>query len=86
MPEKIELNKFTVEENGRKCEVIIPVSDDKSYDAYLEEAQRIKTSEQLKNKPPREKPRYSKEHISGALGEFNKWKRETENGFKRRYF
>jgi len=47
------LNRFTVKEGEHEMEVVIPRSGDLLYDRYLEEAEREKTKEQLRKKPPK---------------------------------
>jgi len=59
---------------------------DKSYMDYLAEGTIYKTREQARNKPEKPRRTYSKEHVGGALKEFNDWKKRSENGFKRKYF
>lgn len=81
----LPMNQFTVDYMGKKMDVIIPLTGDKSYDEYLEEGQRIITLEQLKKKEPKV-PKYPKEHVRGLLKEFREWVERTDNGHNKRYF
>jgi len=81
----MELDKFTVEENGKKMEVIIPKTGDRSYDNYLKEAEIEKTKDQLRKKPDKVKS-HSNEEIKGALREYNDWKNKRDSGQTRKYY
>ena len=86
MAGKFETHRFTVEENGRQVQVVIPKSDDKSYDNYLIEAQKEKTRDQLRKKAPPETPKEkSRESLAGLLKERQEYDRRRAEGSKR-YF
>lgn len=82
----LPINKFVVKEGSREMTVVIPQSGDKSYDDYLEEAEREKTAEQLKKKPPKPKATMSKEDVAGMLKEFKKHQLYKEQGFRGKYY
>lgn len=57
--------------------VIIPLTGDRSYDQYLEEAEREKTAEELK-KQQRPIAKMSRADIIGALKEYREWFRRRQ--------
>ena len=83
----MKIRRFTVRENNREQQVIIPETGDKSYDDYLEQAEREKTTEQLRKAPPRpELTPSQKRDIGGAIKEFNEFKKRKERGETPKYF
>ena len=83
--EKIELNQFTVKEGDREMDVVIPLTGDTSYDRYLEEAEREKTADQLRKKPPRPVPADKKE-VAGILKEIIAFRNRRQSEHPKRYF
>lgn len=85
-----QVKKITVEENGKKMDVIIAVSEeeakDKSYVEYLESAEREKTAGQLRKQIPKPPPKASKEDIAGALREAVEYKNRIQHGGGKKYF
>ncbi len=85
-----QVKKITVEENGKKMDVIIAVSEeeakDKSYVEYLESAEREKTADQLRKQIPKPPPKASKEDIAGALREAVEYKNRIQRGGGKKYF
>jgi len=61
---------FVIKENGFERTIIIPQSDDRSYNDYLEEAYDEKTRDELRKKQPKPVARISREDIAGALKEY----------------
>lgn len=78
--------QFTVKHEDKEMQVIIPETGDKSYDDYLEEAEREKTLDQLKKKPPREKSKLSKEEQAVAIKDWRKYLDQKETRTVGRYF
>jgi len=83
--EKIELNDFTVKEGDREMQVVIPKSNDKVYDDYLELAEREKTADWLRKRPPKPEPKYSKKERAGIIREYSDFIKRRNNGQKK-YF
>ena len=83
----LPMNTFTVRENNREVTVMIPGTGDKSYDEYLEEAEREKTAEQLKKKSPRPVSTMDRKQVAGALKEFMEYVNRKRSGdINRKYF
>lgn len=80
------MSRFTVKHEDREMEVIIPNSGDKSYDAYLEEAEREKTLDQLKKRGKREKTKLKQGDISGALKEYAEFKKRKASEHPKKYW
>ena len=80
-----EVKVFTVKEGNREMNVIIPQSGDSSYDNYLEEAEKEKTSDDLR-KNQRPAPKMSKKDATGAVKEIRKWKQDRESGKRSKYY
>lgn len=68
----LPMNTFKVKQGNREMTVIIPQTGDRSYDQYLEEAEREKTAEELK-KQQRPISKMSRADIIGALKEYRDW-------------
>jgi len=79
------VRNFTVKEGDHEMTVVIPESDDTSYDDYLEEAEREKTSAQLKKKPPKPEPKVSKEDLAGIAREKLLFRERRQIGSKKYY-
>jgi len=82
----LPVNKFVVREAGRERTVIIPATGDPSYDAYLEEAEREKTAEQLRKLPPRPSATMSKEQVAGLLKDYIEFINRKKRGEIRRFY
>ena len=84
------VEKIVVTEGDKSQDVYIACTEeeskDKSYMDYLKEGTEYKTRDQIKHKPEKGRPQYSREHAQGALKEYSKWKRESDNGLRRKYF
>jgi len=80
------VEQFTVRENGKEMIVVIPKSDDSSYDRQLKEAQIEKTKEQLRKAPKKPAPKISVKERSEALREFNRFRKRKQSEFPKRYF
>ena len=84
------MRRFTVKEGDREREVIIAGTPeemkDQSHMDYLEQAEREKTSDQLKKLPDKPKSDKSKEDISGALKELSDFRRRKQEGAIRKYY
>lgn len=78
-----EVKKITVKEGEHQMDVFIPQSGDTSYDNYLEEAEREKTSEELKKKPPKPPQKVSDKEMGAQLREYHEFK---ERKGTRRFF
>ncbi len=76
MADQEGIHDFIVEGNGHKMRVIIPKSDDRSYDDYLIQAETEKTQNELRAKPPATSPKPGSREALGELlkerQEFNK--------------
>jgi len=81
-----EVREFTVKEGEHEMTVVIPESDDKSYDDYLEQAEREKTSAQLKKKPPKPTPKISDKDLSNIAREKLEFRERKRRGEIRKYF
>ena len=79
----MDIDRFTVEENGHKQEVLIPKTGDRAYDNYLKEATIEKTKNQLREKPHKAKPN---PHTGEVIKEYNDWKNKRDNGQTRKYY
>ena len=85
MPEKPpEIKKITVKEGEHETDVFIPQSGDTSYDNYLEEAEREKTSNELRSKPPKPPQKITDKEMGAMLREHAEWKQKR--GINKRYF
>ncbi len=76
-----DINKFTVKEGNKSMEVFIPKTGDAVEDAYMEAAEREKTSEELKKTP--DKPRATakdKENLAGVAKELLEWRERKRKG------
>ncbi len=83
----MEIKKVTVEESGKKVDILIPQDpDDHSYNEYLEEAEIEKTKDQLKKRPDKPKSKHSKEDITGALKEYQEFVKRQRGEHSKRYF
>jgi hypothetical protein len=82
----LKIRRFTVKENNQEQTVVIPETGDKSYDDYLEEAEREKTSNELKKKPPRPEPTLSKKDIAGMLKEHREFRERKKRGDIKKYY
>ncbi len=82
----IKLDKFTVKENGREMEVVIPLSGDFSYDRYLHEAEEEKTRDQLRKREPKPKSKMSKQDMAQLGRELLEYKNRKKESPNRRYF
>jgi len=80
------VRNFTVKHEDKEMQVIIPDSGDKSYDDYLESAEREKTLDQLKKSSPREKSKLSREDIRGNLKEFIEFKNRKKENVNKKYY
>lgn len=80
------LRQFKVKHEDREMQVIIPDTGDKAEMEYLEQAEREKTLAQLKNKPPREKSKPSKEDKAEAIKDWRKYLDRKKNRTVGRYF
>ena len=75
----LPVNKFTVEYQGKTQVVIIPRTGDKSYDEYLEEAEREKTLNELKKPLAHTQERkVPLKDVQGALKEFIEWRNKKK--------
>lgn len=81
-----KIRKIKVEVGDKSMEVLIPESGDKSYDDYLEEAEREKTAEQLRKQPPKPKSKVSKEDIASAIKERMEFDKRKRRGDIRKYY
>ena len=77
--------RFTVEENGQKQIVVIPDSNDRSYDNYLKEAYTEKTREQLR-KSNKQVSKLTPSEKTEAARELIAFKKRQNSEHKRRYF
>ena len=80
------IRQFTIKEGDHEMDVVIPESGDKAYDDYLEQAEREKTSEQLKKKPPKPPSKVSKEDLAGIAMEKLEFKGRKRRGNIRKYY
>ena len=81
-----KLNTFKVKYGNKEMQVIIPDTGDRAENAYLEEAEREKTLEQLRKKPPREETKLSKDEQADAIKEYSIFRRRRAQNNIRRYF
>lgn len=85
-----QIKKITVEENGKKMDVIIAMTEeeakDKSYVDYMELAQREKTSEQLRKKPARPESKISDSDRRGAIKEAIAYRNRIQSDSPKKYF
>ncbi|MCW4051509.1 MAG: hypothetical protein NWE89_17445 [Candidatus Bathyarchaeota archaeon] len=87
MPEKPpEIKQFRVKEGEHEMDVFIPQSGDKSYDDYLEEAEREKTSDELRKKTPKPPQKISDKDMGAQLREYQEFKERKERGEIKRYY
>ncbi len=82
----LPLNTFKVRQGDREMTIIIPRTGDKSYDEYLEEAEREKTEDQLKKKPPKPKSTIPRDQIAGSLREFREFLERKRKGDIKKYY
>ncbi len=82
----LPLNTFKVRHGDKEMTVIIPRTGDKSYDEYIEEAEREKTADQLKKAPPKPKSTIPREQVAGALREFREYLERKRKGDIKRYY
>jgi len=84
------MRRFTVKEGNKEREVLIVGTEkemrDKSHMDYLEEAEREKTSAQLKKLPDKPRSDKSKEDIAGALKELADFRRRRREGDIKKYY
>lgn len=80
------INFFTVKEGDREMRVIIPGTGDKSYDEYLEQAEREKTRDQLQKLPPKPVRKTSKKEVGEALKEYREFLRRRREDVNPKYF
>jgi len=80
------MKEITIKHEDKEMTVLIPQSKDKSYDDYLEVAEREKTLDELKKRPAKVKSKESKEDIAGALKEYTEFKNRMKNGGIRKYY
>lgn len=84
------MRQFTVREGDKERTVVIAGTpkemNDKSHMDYLEQAEREKTSNQLKKLPDKPKSNKSKEDISGALKELSEFRRRKREGAIKKYY
>ncbi len=82
----LKVKTFTVTENGHKMDIIIPQSDDSSYDSYVAEAEIAKTRTELRNKPaPQLVNKEARETLGAQLKEHREYRRRKSENSKR-YF
>lgn len=82
----LQVKKFTVEEAGHKMDIIVPQSDDPSYDNYVAEVEIAKTRDELRKKPvPRPVNAGVRELLGAQLKEFREYRRRKSENSKR-YF
>ncbi len=87
MEDQKGLHDFTVEENGHKMRVIIPKSDDKSYDNYLIEAETEKTRGELKRKPAPQSIKAEKRgDLVQAIKEMQVYRERRKASVNRRFY
>lgn len=87
MPEKPpEIKKITVREGEHSMDVFIPQSDDRSYNDYLEEAEREKTSDELRKKPPKPPQKISDKDMGAQLREYQEFKERKKRGDIKRFY
>ena len=78
----LKVKKYTVEEAGHKMDIIVPQSNDPSYDNYVAEAEIAKTKEELRHKPaPQAVNPAKREELARAIREYKEFK-----GQGRKYF
>ena len=82
----IKTVKFTVKEAGRSMDVVVPLSNDKSYDNYVIESEKEKTKEQLRNMPP-PKPinMGAREKLGEGLREYKEYQRRKSENTRKWY-
>lgn len=81
-----EIKRYTVKEGDSEMEIIQPLTGDKSYDEYLEEAEREKTADQLKKAPTKPKSIVPREQIAGSLREFREFLERKRKGDIKRFY
>ncbi len=78
--------QFKVKENNHEMTVIIPKSDDRSYDKYLIEAETEKTRNELRNKPKRIEKPHAREDLVGIIKERQQFNRRKAHTVNKRYY
>jgi hypothetical protein len=85
-----QVKKFTVEENGKKVDVVIGMTEeeskDKSYVDYLTEGYTEKTKEQLRKQPPRPESKVIDSDRRGAIKEAIEYRKRVQSGGGKKYF
>lgn len=80
------MKTITVKHENKEMTVIIPATGDKSYDDYLEVAEREKTLNELKKRPDKPISKISKEDKSGVLKEFLEFRNRKRKGDMKKYY
>ncbi len=80
-----EINQFSVKHEGKETIVIIPKTGDRSYDEYLEVAEREKTLDELKKRKT-EKRTHSEKEVSAALKELSDFRKRKREGNIKKYY
>ena len=85
-----QVKKITVEEDGKKMDVIIAMTEeesrDRSYVDYMELAQREKTADYLRKKPERPESKVSDEDRRGAIREAIAYKNRKQSGEGKKFY
>lgn len=82
----LETHRFKVEANNQSMNVIIPKSDDESYDNYLIEAETEKTRDYLNKRQRKPEKSGAREHLVGQVKERQEYNRRKAQGFSKKYF
>ena len=83
----LQVKKFTVKEAGHKMDIIVPQSDDPSYDNYVAEVEIAKTRDELRKKPsPQPVNKGARETLGAQLKEFSEYRRRKSENINKRYF
>lgn len=77
---------FRVTENNHSMDVVVPLSDDRSYDKYLIESSREKTKDELRKMPARVEKPGARENLAGLLKEKQEFDRRKQQSVNRRYY
>lgn len=87
MPTKpLETYQFDVQSNNQSMKVIIPKSDDESYDNYLIEAETEKTRDYLNKRQRRPEKPGARENLVNQIKERQEYNRRKGQGFSKKYF
>lgn len=75
-----KIKTITVTEGERTMDVLIPQTNDKEYNDYLEVAEKEKTADELRKQPPKEKSKLSKSEKVEAIKEINEKRKRKKYG------